>query len=78
VSVFAFFFSLSIITKHKAGQVLYFTVAMLVAYSRVYLSQHFAEDILAGSFVGVFVTFLYAYLHQRINAPWMERKIINY
>jgi membrane-associated phospholipid phosphatase len=31
-------------------------VAMLVGYSRMYLSQHFFEDVMAGSVIGVIVT----------------------
>jgi membrane-associated phospholipid phosphatase len=30
-----------------------FLLALIAAYSRVYLSQHFFEDIYAGSFVGL-------------------------
>jgi membrane-associated phospholipid phosphatase len=32
------------------------TIALLIGYSRVYLSQHFPIDVLAGSFLGVLVT----------------------
>jgi len=30
------------------------TLALLIGYTRVYLSQHFFEDVVAGSFLGVF------------------------
>ncbi|MFM7587462.1 MAG: phosphatase PAP2 family protein, partial [Bacteroidota bacterium] len=37
-----------------ARQLLLLTLAFAVGYTRVYLSQHFFADVLAGSFLGVF------------------------
>ena len=34
-------------------KLIYFIAALLGAYSRIYLSQHFLEDILAGSIIAV-------------------------
>ena len=34
-----------------------FLIAVLVGYSRIYLSQHFLEDALLGSFIGVFTSY---------------------
>lgn len=44
------------LTQYSAGarQLLLLTLAFAVGYTRVYLSQHFFEDVLAGSFLGVF------------------------
>lgn len=69
---FAMFFVLSIIVtthinttpnisrKHSTishtFQVLFILLALLGGYSRIYLSQHFFEDILGGSFVGILTT----------------------
>jgi membrane-associated phospholipid phosphatase len=77
VSIFALFFCLSLITKQRYWQWFYFLVAMLVGFSRIYLSQHFAEDVLAGSIVGVVFAFIYALFHQNLKTPWLQRKIIN-
>lgn len=77
VSVFALFFCLSLITRQRRWQLFYFLVAMLVGFSRIYLSQHFAEDVLVGSIVGVVFAFIYALFHQNLKAPWLQRKIIN-
>ena len=38
--------------KSKAIVIVFFLCALLVAYSRIYLSQHFLIDILAGSLIG--------------------------
>jgi membrane-associated phospholipid phosphatase len=37
----------------KAYQLVFLTAAILVSYSRVYLSQHFLEDIIAGAIIGL-------------------------
>ncbi|CAL1518289.1 phosphatase PAP2 family protein [Chitinophaga sp. MM2321] len=47
---------LSYYTKNKYWSVLYLLLAMLVAYSRMYLSQHFLEDVTAGATVGIILT----------------------
>ena len=46
---------LSFISPKRAYGYLYFLLAALVAYSRMYLSQHFLEDVTAGSFEAVVV-----------------------
>ena len=49
-AAFAFFCALSILArKHPLLQSLFFLLAAGVAYSRMYLSQHFLADVLAGS-----------------------------
>lgn len=57
-SAFVLFFSLSILTGKKYLQITFFFMAALVSYSRVYLSQHFIEDIYAGSAIAIFITTL--------------------
>jgi len=49
---FALATSLALLTPWKSLRAALFFLALLAAYSRVYLSQHFFEDIYAGSFVG--------------------------
>ncbi|MFN7013331.1 MAG: phosphatase PAP2 family protein [Bacteroidia bacterium] len=57
-SAFALFFSLSIFSSKKTIQFLLLVIAVLTAYSRVYLSQHFFIDIYAGSFIGTICSLL--------------------
>jgi membrane-associated phospholipid phosphatase len=52
-SAFALFLSLAMISRNRFLQVIYLILACTVAYSRVYLSQHFLVDIVAGSLIGV-------------------------
>lgn len=61
-SAFVLFFSLCLLTDKKISQIAYFVMAALVSYSRVYLSQHFVEDIWAGSAIAIFITTLLYYI----------------
>lgn len=47
---------LSMVVVQKRWSVLYLTVAILTAISRIYLLQHFLRDVLAGSFVGILIS----------------------
>ena len=51
-AAFALFVCLALITPRKWAPI-WMTVAWAVAYSRIYLSQHFLEDILLGSVIGM-------------------------
>lgn len=52
-SAFCLFFCLSYMVKPVWAKLALFIVGILTAFSRVYLSQHFFEDIFAGSIIGV-------------------------
>ena len=76
-SAFSLFFSLSIFTPKKLIQFILFCLAVLAAYSRVYLSQHFFIDIYAGSFIGTVCSLLlYQYwiagLNEKYNQPLLN------
>lgn len=46
---------LAFYTSNKWLQLTYLALAVAVGYSRIYLGQHFLEDVQAGSIIGVFV-----------------------
>jgi membrane-associated phospholipid phosphatase len=75
-TAFALFLCLSLITRKKILQLLYFILACLIAYSRIYLSQHFLMDAVAGSLIGVFTVLLYYYFNQRIKGEWMNKSLL--
>jgi membrane-associated phospholipid phosphatase len=54
-SIFALVTILALFAKNKKICPVYLAAAILVAYSRIYLSQHFLTDVLAGSLIGVSV-----------------------
>jgi len=69
-SAFALFLSLALIIPNRYIKVLCFILACLVAFSRVYLSQHFLIDITAGSLIGVAGTLAFYQLFYRDNRKW--------
>jgi membrane-associated phospholipid phosphatase len=78
-AAFAMFFTLSLFAKNKYWGLLYFTLALLVGISRVYLMQHFFRDVYVGSAIGVFVpallwlTFAQSNLYQ--NIKWRDKSL---
>lgn len=66
-TVFSLAAGLSLIAGQKKWGVLFAALAILTAYSRVYLGQHFPVDIVAGSLTGVGITLL-VFL-------WLEKKM---
>ncbi len=52
-SAFSLAVILSIYVKNKWFSVIFLLFAMIVSYSRIYLSQHFLEDVSVGSIIGV-------------------------
>lgn len=66
---FAVCFALALIINSVRVSLLLFPVALGVALSRVFLSQHFLQDVVAGSFIAIFCTwavfFLFDYVRLR-------------
>ena len=59
MSAFAVFSLLAFFASHSKRQIfLFFSLAILVAASRVYLIQHFVEDVWMGSLMGVMLAYL--------------------
>ncbi len=54
-TAFALFFGLSLLIESKSAKWLFFVVAILIGYSRIYLSQHFLSDVLGGSITGTLI-----------------------
>ena len=52
-SAFALAAVLSFDAKNKKYSMLFLAGAILVGYSRVYLAQHFLDDVLAGALIGL-------------------------
>lgn len=52
-SAFALAAVLSFSVKNKNYSMLFLFLAALVGYSRIYLGQHFMDDVLPGSFLGI-------------------------
>ncbi len=51
-SAFAMATVIALVSKKKATAILVLLLTMLVGYSRIYLGQHFLQDVVAGAFLG--------------------------
>lgn len=75
ITAFVFFLSLVFFSKRPALHFLYFTLALLVGYSRIYLSQHFAFDVLAGAVIGVLVTVSFKPYLDKWTVNWCDKSL---
>jgi membrane-associated phospholipid phosphatase len=75
-SAFAMFFLLLLITRHRLLKLFFLACALLAAYSRVYLSQHFLQDATAGSFLGIICAMGAYLIFTNIKARWLDDSLI--
>jgi len=72
-TAFAIFLFLAYILKNKQYQIFFAVLACLTAYSRVYLSQHFIADVVAGGLIGI-GSFLISYsIFIPIRIKWFDK-----
>ncbi len=77
-TAFAMFTILALIAKSKATQLYWLLLAVLVGISRMYLAQHFMEDVTAGATIGFVVSLIvYFLLCEKYVAAWGERPLMN-
>jgi len=78
--VFAIFICLSFFTAKNINKLLFLSLALLTAFSRVYLSQHWLVDITVGSLIGTITAAVMFYLFisknklQKLNVPLLKLK----
>lgn len=64
----------------KRFSIICFGLAFVVGFSRIYLVQHFLQDILAGAFCGVLIGTLVYYFNDKIpynSKYWIDRSLLN-
>ena len=72
-TAFALFFMAALISKNNLLKLLFFVFALLAAYSRVYLSQHFLVDIYFASIISMTITLFMYYW----GTTWKNPKLDN-
>lgn len=53
--------------KHPRDKMYYLTIAVLVAFSRVYMGVHYPSDVFAGAILGSFIAFSWNTFFERIK-----------
>ncbi len=76
-AAFACYGLLAFYTRRPFVQLLCIGVAAFVGYSRIYLSQHFLEDVVAGGFLGIGIAGFSYYLGNLNNRPWSTKGLLN-
>ena len=61
--------------KHKKFAWLILPIAILTAFSRIYLAQHFFQDVVVGAILGVILTFQLIYYLE--NSNWFKSSKLN-
>ncbi len=76
-TAFSIFFLLSIIVENKGLSVLFFVLAIIIGFSRIYLMQHFFADVYAGAIIGYISTLLAYYVAVNYGkSPKFEKRLI--
>lgn len=73
---FVLFLFVALSVRNVWVKTLCFLCALFVGLSRVYLSQHFFVDIVAGSFIGSFVLLLFWVYFSRFSQTWLDGSLI--
>ena len=77
LSAFALFFCLLFVTKNHFLKMIFFMLAVLAAYSRVHLSQHWLIDVYVGSIIGVcFSILLYVVFYSTNKWPQLNSNVL--
>ena len=75
-TAFCVFTCFALFSKNKNTGFLFFMIACLTGFSRIYLNQHFLSDVIAGSGIGVFFALLIYYIFEKkVNKPALENAL---
>lgn len=74
-TAFALCYGLALFSTSRIWQLVLFLTAFLIAYSRVYLSQHFLLDVGVGAALGAICCFgVYVWLHN-VRGNWLDKNL---
>jgi len=68
-TAFSLYLMFALICRNKSLKLVSFFVAFLIAFSRMYLSQHFLIDIYFGSLIGAVFTSVFFFWSEKWNSP---------
>jgi len=76
ISVFALFCFLSFMFRRRSLQFIFFLIALLAIFSRVYLLAHFKEDIYAGAIIGSLTAMLVVFAAEKFFPEKHQNEIV--
>jgi membrane-associated phospholipid phosphatase len=77
-TAFALFIGFALFSRNNFLKLAFLIIACIISYSRVYLAQHFLEDILTGSLIGTIVILIVYYSFSRRELPYAEKGLIKF
>ncbi len=79
-AAFALMFCIALIARKRIVSVFCCFFAILTGYSRIYLSQHFADDVLLGSFIGILSALIMYLLYKKMDMRfgWFQKSILSF
>jgi membrane-associated phospholipid phosphatase len=79
-TAFGLYTMIAFFTKNKVVKFLLVNIAILAAFSRVYLSQHFVRDTVVGSAVGFLIAlFVFYYFNKKYKEnSSLDKSLLNY
>jgi membrane-associated phospholipid phosphatase len=72
-SIFALVTMLALFTPNQRAKIAFLFAGVLVGYSRIYLGQHFLNDVLMGSCIGMIVEVLVHWFFVAKGGQWFAR-----
>ena len=79
-AAFSMCFALAVIVGRKGAAGAFAVLGAVLAFSRVYLSQHFTEDILAGATLGTVtagLVYYWLYVSPSGKRPWFDERVLS-
>ncbi len=76
-TAFAVILLAGFIINRKSGFLTAMTLAMLTGFSRVYISQHFLIDVLAGSVLGTLSALFFYWYFRKLKPAWLDLSLLN-
>ena len=76
-TAFAVLLLTGLITEKRWAAFALMLLSWAVGLSRVYLSQHFLIDVLAGSFIGLFSALFFYWYFQGMNRKWLDKSLLH-
>lgn len=79
-AAFCLYFCLAAFVPQRWLKVVFLLLAVVSAYSRIYLNQHFLEDVLAGSLLGIFWVMLiypiFSTTDWALKSKWLKASVL--
>ena len=76
-SAFSIFCIIALLSKNKWVGFICIVFAILIGYSRIYLCQHFFEDIFVGALIGAIGSLLiYSFFENKTFGSWGEKSLL--